>query len=463
MTDYRTILIKNIEALVDLDAEQGYVKDGYLFVENGIIQSVGSGVPPRRAARRILKTIDAKGMIALPGFVNTHHHLFQTLTRAYPSVMDAGLFDWLKALYPVWAKLDEEAVYLGTQVGMIELMFSGCTTTTDHHYLFTQGRRGLPSPRFIDVQIEAARELGMRFQPCRGSMSLGEKDGGLPPDSIVQSEEEILRDSERLINAYHDPSFGAMVRIALAPCSPFSVTPHLMQETAQLARRHGVRLHTHLAETLDEEEFCQERYGCRPLDYLESVGWLSDDVWLAHGIHFSRNEISRLGRAGVAIAHCPSSNMRLGSGIAPVLALLKSGVSIGLAVDGSASNDASNMLLDIKGALFIQRLIHGPAALRVKDVFKMATEGGARCLGREDLGVLKPGKAADIALFDLNELNYSGAGDPLGALALCAPTTVHTLIVNGRVLIKNHELQSNIDLERLVASHRKKARKLWKR
>jgi len=450
----KTILIKNIEALVDLDSELGYLKNGYLLVEDGIIQAVGSGALPHLLPKSLATVIDAKGMIAVPGFINTHHHFFQTLTRAYPPTMDAPLFDWLKRLYPIWAKLDEEAIYLSTQAGMVELMLSGCTTTTDHHYIFSQEMKNC-----IDIQLEAARELGMRFQPCRGSMSLSEKDGGLPPDFIVQSEEEILKDSERLIKKYHDSSFGAMIRISLAPCSPFSVTAELMRETAKLARKYNVRLHTHLAETLDEERFCQERYSCRPLDYLEEVGWLADDVWLAHGIHFPPDEISRLSEAKVAIAHCPSSNMRLGSGIAPVLELLKNGVPVGLAVDGSASNDSSNMLLEIRQALFLQRLVHGPAAFKVKDVLRMATNGGARCLGQEAIGALKPGKAADIALFDLEELNYSGAGDPLGALVLCAPTTVHTLIVNGKILVKDHQLQ-NIDVESLIAKHQKKARKL---
>jgi len=293
-------------------------------------------------------------------------------------------------------------------------------------------------------------------------MSLGEEEGGLPPESVVQREEEILADSERLIKAYHDPSPGAMVRIALAPCSPFSVTPELMRATAELARRYGVRLNTHLAETEDEEAFCLARFGLRPVEYLEELGWLAPDVWITHAVHLNEEEIVRLAEAGVAVAHCPSSNMRLGSGIAPVVELRKQGIPVGLGVDGSASNDSSNMLLEIRQALLLQRAAHGPSALKVREALEMATLGGARCLGREDVGRLEVGKAADIAIFDLEELNYSGAGDPLGALVLCAPTTVETLIVKGRIVVKDHEIRT-IDLERIERRHREKARKLMGR
>jgi len=447
------MLIKNAEALALLEPERPYLKRGYLMIANGIITEIGSGTPPETDTD---VEIDATGKLVLPGFVNAHHHLCQTLTRAYPPVMDAPLFDWLRRLYPLWAKLDEEAVYLSALVGMAELLLSGCTTTTDHHYIFTSN---LNHP--IDIQIEAAKEIGMRFQPCRGSMSLGEKEGGLPPKSVVQSEEEILRDSERLIERYHDPSFGAMVRISLAPCSPFSVSGELMRETANLARRHGVRLHTHLAETVDEEKFCEERFGLRPLDYLEKFGWLADDVWIAHGIYLREEEIARLAKAGVAVAHCPSSNARLGSGIAPIVALREQGVPIGLGVDGSASNDSSNMLLEIRQALYLQRAIHGPTALKVQDVLEMATAGGARCLGREDVGKLKVGQVADIAIFDLEELNYAGTGDPLGALVLCAPTTAETLIIGGRIVVQDHQIQT-IDVEKVKHKHREKAREIMR-
>jgi len=450
------LLIRGAEALALLEPERPYLRDGYILIQDGSIAEIGAGPPDPRVAEGA-EVIDASGKVVLPGFVNAHHHLCQTLTRAYPPAMDAPLFAWLKALYPLWAELDEEALYLAALVGLAELILSGCTTTTDHHYIFTPGLE-----RAIDIEIEAAREIGIRFHPCRGSMSLGEEEGGLPPGSVVQREEEILADSERLIKAYHDPSPGAMVRIALAPCSPFSVTPELMRATAELARRYGVRLNTHLAETEDEEAFCLARFGLRPVEYLEELGWLASDVWITHAVHLNEEEIVRLAEAGVAVAHCPSSNMRLGSGIAPVVELRKQGIPVGLGVDGSASNDSSNMLLEIRQALLLQRAAHGPSALKVREALEMATLGGARCLGREDVGRLEVGKAADIAIFDLEELNYSGAGDPLGALVLCAPTTVETLIVKGRIVVKDHEIRT-IDLERIERRHREKARKLMGR
>lgn len=448
LDDGKRLLIKNAEALAVLEPERSLLRNGYVMIRDGKIEEIGSG-PLGKAADL---AIDATGKLVLPGFVNAHHHLYQTLTRAYPPATDASLFDWLKSLYPLWARLDEEAVYLGALIGMAELMLSGCTTTTDHHYIFTPDMR---CP--IDAQIEAAREMGIRFQPCHGSMSLGEEAGGLPPDHVVQSEEEVLQESERLIRKYHDPSFGAMLTIALAPCSPFSVSPELMKETAALARKHGVRLHTHLAETVDEDVYCQERFGSRPLDYLEQVGWLADDVWIAHAIHLRPEEITRLAGAGAAVAHCPSSNMRLGSGIAPIVALRKQGAPVGLGVDGSASNDSSNILLEVRQALYLQRVVHGPTALKVRDVLEMATSGGARCLGREDIGRLEVGKAADIAIFNLDELNYSGAGDPLGALVLCAPTTVETLIVGGRIIVEDHQIKT-LDVKKVKRKHREKAK-----
>ncbi|MGQ9477139.1 MAG: 8-oxoguanine deaminase [Candidatus Bipolaricaulia bacterium] len=446
----KSLLIRDATALALLEPDRPYLRGGYILIRDGQIAGIGSGPPSGPAD----ETISASGKLVLPGFVNAHHHLYQTLTRAYPPAMDAPLFHWLKALYPLWARLDEEAVYLAVLIGLAELMLSGCTTTTDHHYIFTPGLK-----RAIDLEIEAAREIGIRFQPCRGSMSLGEEEGGLPPRQVVQREEEILEDSERLIKSYHDPSPGAMVRIALAPCSPFSVTPELMRKTAELARRYGVRLNTHLAETRDEEAFCLERFGLRPLDYLEELGWLAPDVWITHAVHLRTREIARLARAGLAVAHCPSSNMRLGSGIAPVVELRKRGVPVGLGVDGSASNDSSNMLLEVRQALLLQRAAWGPSALKVQEALEMATLGGARCLGREDIGRLEVGKAADIAIFDLEELNYSGAGDPLGALVLCAPTPVETLIVNGRVVVKDHQLLT-LDLEKIKRKHQEKAQKI---
>ena len=451
VTDIHTLLIRGAAALLASSEGNALLSDGYVVIEGGFITAVGTGIPPQVQADTI---IDACGKLVLPGMINTHHHMYQTLTRAVPDVMDVGLFGWLKRLYPRWAGIDDEAIYLSTQLAMTEMMLSGCTATTDHHYVFP--RRALQG---IDVQVEAAREIGMRFQPTRGSMSLSVKDGGLPPDSVVQDEETILEESERLIKAYHDPRPGAMLRIALAPCSPFSVTRSLMAETAELARKHDVRLHTHLAETPDEDRFCLEVYGMRPTDLLEDVGWMNDRVWLAHGIHLSDEEIQRLGKRGVSISHCPSSNARLGSGVIPLQRLREAGVPIGLGIDGSAANDASNMILELRQALFLQRVFHGPEALKIDDVLHMATQGSAVCWGDDHLGAIEVGKAADLALFDLNAMEYSGAHDPLGALVLCAPTRVHTLIIGGRVVIKDHELLT-VDIEALAHKHHQKALQL---
>ncbi|MBD3306824.1 8-oxoguanine deaminase [candidate division KSB3 bacterium] len=455
-------LIINAAAVVTMDPQQPVQPNGYVYVQHGMIQAVGS-CDDSEYAHLVAQeahalVINAAGKVVLPGLINTHHHLYQTLTRAYAPVMNAELFPWLQRLYPIWARLDEEAVRLGTLVGMAELMLSGCTTTADHHYVFPRGI----STHAIDIQIEAATELGMRFHACRGSMNLSQKDGGLPPDSVVQTEEEILKDSARLIKTYHDPSPGAMTQIAFAPCSPFSVTTDLMQHTAALARENGVRLHTHLAETNDEEAFCLQRFGCRPLDYLERVGWLHDSTWLAHGIHFSPEEISRLGAAGVGVAHCPSSNMRLGSGIAKISELQDAGVPVSLAVDGSASNDASHMLAEVRQALLLARLARGADAMSVLEAFTLATLGGAACLGRPDLGTLAPGKAADLAIFALDDIGYSGAHDPVGALLLCHPARVDTLMVNGKIVVEQGHL-TTLDLPPILEAHRTKAHALTTR
>lgn len=447
----KTILIQHAEALATLQSPPGYVHDGYVLIENGFIKDVGTGTPPDVQADEV---IDASDKLIIPGMINTHHHMYQTLTRAVPDVLDSGLFDWLVKLYPRWAGLDDEAIYVSTQLAMAELMLSGCTATTDHHYVFPQ--RALQG---IDIQVEAATEIGMRFHPTRGSMSLSVKDGGLPPDSVVQDEDTILSESERLIKQYHDPNPGAMVRMALAPCSPFSVTKSLMSETAKLAKAHQVRLHTHLAETHDEDDFCVEVYGMRPTDLLEDVGWMNDGVWLAHGIHFNDDEIKRLGQNNLSISHCPSSNARLGSGLFPLKKLLDAGVNVGLGVDGSASNDASNMILELRQALFLQRVFHGPEAVQIADAVKLATQGSAACLGQNELGSIEAGKAADLAMFDLNTMEYSGAHDPLGALVLCAPTRVDTLLIGGRVVVKDQKLLT-VDLDKLIQKHRQKAAQL---
>lgn len=456
VTSTNAFLITGAAAIVTMQPAHMIVTDGYVYVAQGVIREIGAMVTGRPAAiiasDPTCAVIKADGQVVLPGLINTHHHLYQTLTRAYPPVMNAALFPWLQNLYPIWAKLDEAAIRLSTLIGMAELMLSGCTTTVDHHYVFPQG----VSECLIDVQIEAARDIGMRFHACRGSMNLSQKDGGLPPDSVVQTTDVILRDSERLIDAYHDRAPGALTQIALAPCSPFSVTTDLMRLTAELAQAKGVRLHTHLAETLDEEDFCLQRFGGRPVDYLEQVGWLHDGVWLAHGIHFSAAEIARLGAARVGVAHCPSSNMRLGSGIANIPALRNAGCPVSLAVDGSASNDTSHLLAEARQALLLGRLARGAESMTVMDALHLATVGGAACLGRTDIGTLAPGKAADLAIFALHDIGYAGAGDPVGALLLCHPTRVETLIINGRVVVEAGQLRT-LELSSTLAAHRRKA------
>jgi 8-oxoguanine deaminase len=431
MSDKTLFLLVNAEPLVTMNADRDVLNRGWVAAKDGLIVAVGQGEPSA-----VIDGIpgdqwprtDAAGCVVLPGLINTHHHLYQTRTRAHPDALNAGLFDWLQILYPVWAGLRDEDFYRGALVGCRELLRSGCTTTTDHHYLFPRDA----SPELLDITIEAAREAGIRFHPTRGSMSRSQKDGGLPPDSVVQDHDTILADCERVIAKYHDPEPGAMVRIALAPCSPFSVDPELMVETAQLARRHRVRLHTHLAETKDEEIYCLEAYGVRPVDFLESVGWLGGDVWLAHGIYFNDDEIVRLGQAGVGIAHCPSSNMRLGSGVCRVRDLREAGSPVGLAVDGSASNDSSNLLAEMRQALLLHRICHGVAGMTVEEVLEMATLGGACCLGRDDVGVVASGWACDLALFDLSDVGYDGALDRVAALLLCHPAPARAVVVGGR-------------------------------
>ena len=447
----RSLLVRDLHLLVTMDAADRRLEGGYVYAEDGVIRRLGRVVPRGLVADR---TIRAPFAVALPGLVNAHHHLCQTLTRAHPAAANAKLFDWLTTLYPVWARMDEEAVHVAALVGMAELMLSGCTTTSDHHYLFPRGETTL-----IDAEIAAARKIGIRFTATRGSMSVGRKAGGLPPDSVVQDEETILADSERVIVRYHDARPGAMVQVALAPCSPFSVSERLMRETAELAERHGVRLHTHLAETKDEEAYCLRRFGRRPVEFLADNGWLDDRVWVAHAIHFNRREIRRLGRARMGVAHCPTSNMRLGSGIAPVHALAAAGCPVGLGVDGSASNDGSQLLAEARQAMLLGRVARGADAVKVEEALRMATVGGAACLGRVDVGTLEVGKRADVALFDLRDVGYSGAGDPLLGLLLCAPTRVHTLIVGGRPVVEDGEIRT-IPLARVVARHRRIAARM---
>src|SRR5580698_2265595 len=399
------IWIKDPLAIFAEGAERGLVVEGMRIAER-----LGKGQTPER----IDVTFDASLHVVLPGLVNTHHHFYQTLTRAHPSAINKPLFAWLVALYPIWARLKPKHLRLASRLALIELMLSGCTTAADHHYLYPDGLENA-----VDIEVEEARRLGMRMTVSRGSMNLSEKDGGLPPDSVVQDEETILADSERVLKLFHDPKPGAMVRVALAPCSPFSISKRLMSESARLAERYDCQLHTHLCETEDEERFCLKMYGLRPVDLLEETGWMSSRAWLAHGIHFNPHEIARLGKAGVGVSHCAASNMVLASGICPTCELEAAGAAVGLGVDGSASNDSSNMMEACRHALMIGRLRYGASALTHLDVLRWGTEGSARCLGRDDIGKIAAGREADLALFTLDEPRFSGAHDPLAALVLC--------------------------------------------
>ncbi|OGQ90738.1 MAG: 8-oxoguanine deaminase [Deltaproteobacteria bacterium RIFOXYA12_FULL_58_15] len=428
----RTMLRRAV-AVATMDSKRRVLQAADILIDGKKIVAVGSGLEEPFDTE-----IDLQGRVVIPGLVNTHHHLYQTLCRAIPRVQDVELFDWLVDLYQVWRHIDAEAVRVGALVGLGELLLTGCTTSTDHHYLFPQKA----AANLIDVQASAARELGIRFHPTRGSMSRGVSLGGLPPDDVVQSEEEILEDSERVIRELHDPEPFSMCRVALAPCSPFSVTDKLMEKSAELARKHGVRLHTHLAETLDEEKFCIEMHGLRPLPYMERVGWLGNDVWYAHGIYFNDEEIEKIGSTGTGVAHCPSSNLRLGSGIAPVPELRAAGAPVGLAVDGSASNDSSNMLLEARQALLVQRIRRGVSSTTAMSVLEMATLGGARVLGRDDIGSIEPGKAADLAIFDTRQLAFAGGmHDPIASLVFCTPGRADMVFVNGELVVKGGKLR----------------------
>ncbi len=447
-----TLLLKNADVLVRMDDERERIADGGLFVRDNFIEQVG---PTSELPTDADEVIDASGMIVLPGLVNTHHHLYQTLTRAVPGTQDATLFQWLKILYNIWAGMTPDAVYTSARVGLSELMLSGCTTASDHLYIYPPG-----NGYRIDDEIRAAQELGVRFQPCRGSMSLGESDGGLPPDRVVEDEDDILADTRRAIETYHDPDPGAMVRIVVAPCSPFSVTPDLMRESAALARSYGVRLHTHLAETLDEEAFCLEQFGQRPVAYADELGWMGEDVWHVHCVHLNQAEVELFAETGTGVCHCPSSNMRLASGIAPVRALLDAGAPVALGVDGSASNDSSHLLAEARMAMLLQRVRGEPDALSAEEVLWMATRGGARVLGRDDIGELSPGKAADVIGLRLDRLAYAGAlHDPLAALLFCQPQQIDLSIINGEIVIEDGHLLT-IDLGPVIERHNRISRAL---
>jgi 8-oxoguanine deaminase len=459
-----TLLIRNAALLVTMDEQRREIPGGGIYAEDGFITQVGPSDDLPKTADQVF---DLKDCILLPGLVNTHHHFYQTLTRAVPAAQDANLFHWLKTLYPIWARIRPEDIFVSTQTAMAELALSGCTTASDHLYLFPNGSR-------LDDEIEAAQQMGLRFHASRGSMSLGESKGGLPPDSVVDTEEHILNDSARLIERYHDDRPGAMLRIVLAPCSPFSVTGELMRESARLARRYGVQLHTHLAETQDEEIFCVEKFGHRPVAYMQELEWVGSDVWFAHAVYANQQEVGVFAHHGCGVAHCPSSNMRLASGIAPIHEYLQQGVKVGLGVDGSASNDGSHMLAEARQAMLLARLrsglegasrsdTQGAWIMTARQALEMATRGGAAVLGRSDIGALEVGLCADIIAINLNRLDYAGAlHDPLAAVVFCAPQRVDFNFVHGRPVVQDGQLLT-ADLPSLVVKHNQAARRLLSR
>lgn len=448
-----TLLLHHAEVLATMDGDE--IADGGLFVRDGWIEQVG---PTARLPSTADEIVDLRGHVVLPGLVNTHHHLYQTLTRVVPAAQDVGLFDWLTTLYPIWARMTPDHVRVATTLGLAELALTGCTTVFDHQYLWPNGSS-------VDDQVDGAAAVGVRFHVSRGSMSLGESDGGLPPDSVVEDEHAILADCERVVARHHDPAPGAMVRVVLAPCSPFSVTGDLMSASATLARELGVGLHTHLAETADEEGFCLERFGRRPVGYVRDLGWEGPDVWYAHAVHVDAGEIDAMASAGTGVAHCATSNMRLASGIAPVGAYRRAGVTVGLGVDGSASNDSSHMLAEARQAMLLARLAVAPglgegALLRARDALSLATVGGASVLGRDDIGVVAPGRAADVIAIDLDAIGFAGAGhDPVAAVVMCAPPRVaHSWVGGDRVVEDGHLV--GLDESALVAEHHRLAREL---
>jgi len=405
------------------------IENGWVHVRHGEIIEVGSGPPPHAG-----EVVDEPNCVAMPGLVNAHDHMYQWATRGY--VADGTLFEWLRALYPVWARIDADTVRVAARAAMARLLLSGCTLSTDHHYVFPHGRPGI-----FEALVDAARELGLRFHPCRGSMSLGESKGGLPPDSVVEDEDAILAHTEAMIDRYHDSKGRSMCRVVVAPCSPFSVTPQLMRDSADLARRHHVRLHTHLAETLDEERFCLEKFGRRPVELMEDLGWVGEDVWYAHGIHLSDAEVDRIAEVKTGIAHCPSSNMRLGAGACRVEDLVRAGARVGLGVDGAASNEDANLAMEAHQALLLARVrSSSPRALDARTAWRLATRGGAECLGRDDCGTLEPGKCADIACFRVDDLAHAGIKDLVAGLALAPPPRAQTVVVDGRVVVRGGRL-----------------------
>ncbi len=456
-----TLLVKNAQVLVTMDNHRHEIENGGIFIKDGFIEAVGKSDQLPSKADQIL---DLKGHIVLPGLVNTHHHFYQTLTRVVPDAQDANLFNWLKTLYPIWARMRPEDIRISTQTALAELALSGCTTASDHLYLFPNGSK-------LDDEIEAALEIGVRLHASRGSMSLGESKGGLPPDSVVEDEDQILKDSLRLIEAYHDSQPGSMTQIVLAPCSPFSVTGDLMRESAALARQYGVQLHTHLAETEDEVDFTIQKFGKRPVAYMEEVDWIGPDVWFAHSVYLDEGEIGIYTEHGCGVAHCPSSNMRLASGAAPILDMLAAGVNVGLGVDGSASNDGSHLLEETRQAMLLSRLRAGimgasrsgksdQKIMTARGALELATIGGAEVLGRSDIGSLEPGKAADFTAINLNRIDYAGAlHDPVAAVVFCAPVKVDYTVVGGKFVVKDGQLTS-LDLPVQIEKHNQAAARL---
>jgi len=446
-----TLLVRNALVVATFDDARREIPGGGLFARDGVIEQVGLSTELPQTADEVL---DLAGHVVVPGLVNTHHHFYQTLTRAVPQAQNKELFDWLVTLYPIWARITPEGIRVSAQIAAAELALSGCTTASDHLYMFPNGAR-------LDDEIEAVQQVGIRFHASRGSMSLGQSQGGLPPDSVVEDEDAILADCQRVIETYHDNSRYAMLRITLAPCSPFSVTQNLMREAAALARSYpGVRLHTHLAETRPDVQFSLDQFGLPPGDYAEDVGWTGPDCWHAHCVHLSPEAIGLFGRTGTGVAHCPGSNARLASGISPVVEMLRAGVPVGLGVDGSASNDSSHLLGEARLALLFQRAKGDPAALTARQTLELATLGGARVLGRDDIGALKPGMAADFAAFDVRRLEYAGAlHDPVAALLFCTPVNAAYTVANGRVIVREGRL-ATLELEPVIERHNALARAL---
>src|SRR5258708_3688681 len=445
-----TLLIKNAHVLVTMDDQRREIASGGLFVRDNLIEAVGPTSDLPQTADEVLDLTDH---VVLPGLVNTHHHMYQSLTRAVPGAQNHELFDWLTTLYGLWAGLKPDMIYVSALTAMAELMLSGCTTASDHLYIYPNGCR-------LDDEIRAAQEIGIRFHASRGSMSLGQSKGGLPPDSVVENEDAILRETRRLIEEYHDAAKYAMLRITVAPCSPFTVTINLMREAAKLARSYGVRLHTHLAETVGDVEFSKAKFGLDPADYAEDTGWVGDDVWHAHCVHLSDKGINLFARTGTGVAHCPVSNMRLASGIAPIRKMLDKGVRAGLGVDGSASNDGGHLLAEARQAMLLQRVLGGPATMTAREALEVATRGGAAVLGRDDIGSLAPGMAADFIAINLNRVEFAGAWhDPVAALVFCAPVNVDYSVINGKFVVRQGQL-TTLELQPTLERHNAFARQL---